>query len=222
MEAVIKVGGSLSENPAVLKALGVALAKYARETSFVVVPGGGTFADAVREVDANFGLPALLSHRMAILAMDQYGLLLSHAIPDASVYDSLEDVMKVSYSGKVSIFLPSKLLLQSDPFEPSWDVTSDSIAAYIAVRLKTPKVLFVTDVDGIFAEEPNKHLNLKLLRNISARELMDIGKKTSVDKFLPRFLLENPLDCYVINGIYPERVKAVLQNQPTICTRIRV
>ena len=223
MDAVIKVGGSLAENPKTLKALGEELCRVAKTYSVVVVPGGGKFADAVRELDSKFVLPASLSHRLAILAMDQYGMFLSHVFPDCCCScDSLEVAQRLAEEGKVPIFLPSKLLSQEDPFEPSWDVTSDSIAAYIAVKVNAAKAIFVTDVDGIFTKDPKKHADAKLLRNVSACELLSRGERTSVDKFLPKFLIENQLDCYVVNGKYPKRIAAVLSDQQTVCTQISV
>jgi len=222
VDAVIKVGGSLAENPKVLNALGDELCLIAKTHSVVVVPGGGKFADVVRELDSKFALSASLSHKMAILAMDQYGMFLSHVVPDCRSCDSLEAAQKIAKEGAVPIFLPSKLFSQEDPFEPSWDVTSDSIAAYTAVKVNAVMAIFVTDVNGIFTKDPKKHADAKLLQKISAHELASSGERTSVDKFLPNFLMENPLDCYVVNGEYPKRIAAVLSNQETVCTQIYV
>ncbi|XES78648.1 MAG: delta 1-pyrroline-5-carboxylate synthetase [Candidatus Bathyarchaeia archaeon] len=217
---MIKVGGSLSEDPATLEALGKAISEIARTHQIVVVPGGGKFADTVRDLDAKFSLPAAVSHRMAILAMDQYGLLLTQLIPDSQVCRSLKDAFTISGTGAVPIFLPATLLLEGDPFTPSWEVTSDSIAAYIANQLDAPKVVFATDVDGIFTQNPKQNPNAKLLNTVSARELLKFGQHTSVDTFLPQLLLEHPLDCFVVNGKFPDRLKAVLAEEPTVCTHI--
>jgi 5-(aminomethyl)-3-furanmethanol phosphate kinase len=223
VEAVIKVGGSLAENPKILKALGEELCRIAKRHRIVVVPGGGKFADAVRELDSKYALPSSLSHKLAILAMEQYGVFLSHVFPDCCCCcDSLKAALKLAKEAKVPIFLPSKLLSQRDQFEPSWDVTSDSIAAYIAVKVNAAKAVFVTDVDGIFMKDPKKHSDAKLLQNVSARELASRGERTSVDKFLPNFLMENSLDCYVVNGESAKRIDAILSNQQTVCTRILI
>jgi aspartokinase-like uncharacterized kinase len=220
VDAVIKLGGSLLENPAALKALGVTLCRIGEKYRVMVVPGGGKFADAVRTVDEKFGLLAATSHRMAILAMDQYGLLLSHFIPHAHTCDSLTEAKRVSENKLVSIFLPSKLLLEEDPFKPSWDITSDSIAAYLATKLHAAKTVFVTDVDGIFSADPKKDQNAKLLDSVPATKLLELRKRTSVDKFLPNFLIKNSFDCYVVNGFYSERVANILLGKKAICTQI--
>jgi aspartokinase-like uncharacterized kinase len=220
VDAVIKIGGSLAEVPGALLALGAKLSRLAKKHRFIVVPGGAGFADVVRRLDAEFNLAPSVSHRMAILAMDQYGLLLSSVFPDACVYESLKASESASLDGRLAIFLPSKLLLSADPFRPSWDVTSDSIAAYVATQLNVKKAVFVTNVDGIFAENPKKHPNAPLLRAVFAQELLKFGERTSVDKFLPEFLLKNQLDCYVVNGLHPNRVEEILLGEDTICTRI--
>jgi len=220
LDAVIKVGGSLSETLGAVKALGNELFRLAKKYQIILVPGGGKFADAVREFDAKFSLEAAASHKMAILAMDQYGLFLSQTFKGICPCDSLEDATESSASGKAVVFLPSKLMFQEDPFTPSWDVTSDSIAAYIACKFKASKVVFATDVDGIFNEDPKTHSDARLLSEVSPLELIKRSERTSVDKFLPNFLLENQLDCYVVNGLFPRRISDILAGHQTICTRI--
>ncbi|MCJ7761902.1 amino acid kinase, partial [Candidatus Bathyarchaeota archaeon] len=107
---VIKVGGSLSQNPQSLRALCVKLSEIAKKHALVLVPGGGEFADCVRDFDKRFSLSSSVVHRMAILGMDQYGLLLSDLAPDCSVVDKLEDAKRLSGTGRLVVFLPSRFL----------------------------------------------------------------------------------------------------------------
>jgi aspartokinase-like uncharacterized kinase len=218
MEAVIKVGGSLAENPAGLRALCNSLDKTAKKHRIAIVPGGGKFADVVRELDQRFVLSFDISHRMAILGMDQFGLLLSQFIPNSCATYLLSDAKQLSEIKVVPIFLPSRLMFQEKPLEPSWDVTSDSIAAYVASRLSADKVILVTDVDGIFTSDPKKNSDAKLLMRISASELLGLAQRTSVDQFLPKLLLKTRAYCYVVNGTYPERINAILAERQTTCT----
>ncbi len=220
MDAVIKVGGSLSEEPTVLKCLCNELSLLAKDFQVTIVPGGGRFADAVREFDAKYCLAPVISHKMAILAMDQYGLLLSHLMPNAKYCASLQEAKIISAQGDLPVLLPSKLLFASDPFEPSWDVTSDSIAAYIATCLAAKRLLLVTNVDGIFSENPKQNQNAKLLTEISSTQLQAFPNRTSVDRFLPRFLQSHPIDCYVVNGNFPERIRCILTGKNAVATKI--
>jgi 5-(aminomethyl)-3-furanmethanol phosphate kinase len=219
---VAKVGGSLASQPAKLRELLKVLYDQSEKFPLVIVPGGGEFADTVRKLDNQFSLSAKASHRMAILAMDQYGIMLADLIPDALIVQSIDEAKKALTKGNLPIFLPSELLFREDPLENSWDVTSDSIALYLAQRLKAVKVLFLTDVDGIFTENPQGSEPQKLLKKISAAQLIAIGDRTSVDKALPKLLLQWPIPCYVVNGFYPRRVEALLNQKEAPSTLVTV
>jgi len=220
MDAVIKIGGSLAEDPEQLKALCTKLSEFAKKYTITVVPGGGRFADVVRDFDKRFTLSSGISHRMAILGMDQFGLLLSQIIPNSCATYLLTDAKQLSEIGVVPVFLPSRLMFREDPLENSWNVTSDSIAAYVASRLHVAKVFLVTDVDGIFTKDPKKHADAALIERLSAEELLKLNKRTSVDRYLPKLLLEVSIDCYVVNGNHPERIEAILAGQQATCTLI--
>ncbi|HEX7627782.1 MAG TPA: amino acid kinase, partial [Candidatus Methanoperedens sp.] len=82
-----------------------------------------------------------------------------------------------------------------------WDVTSDTIAAWIAFKLSA-RYIKVTDVDGIY-------LNGTLQNELKAEEL--IGIETCVDAELPEYLMKNNMDCEIINGNCPGRVLNALK-----------
>ncbi|MGA2681116.1 MAG: hypothetical protein ABSF44_04865 [Candidatus Bathyarchaeia archaeon] len=221
MDAVIvKVGGSLAIHPEKLRSLCAKLAKSAKEHRLIVVPGGGEFADTVRKVDSRFSLSPQISHRMAILGTDQYGLLLSQLLANSFLTCKLEDVQEILDSGRLPVFLPSALLFSEDDLENSWDVTSDSIALYVAGRLHVPRVVLVTDVDGVYNCDPKKFSDARLIRRLSACDLLEMEKRTSVDRFLPKLLLQFKVECFVVNGLQPQRVEAILNGKKTICTLI--
>ena len=221
MEAVLKVGGSLADNPASLTSLCQKLSDLAKVHRIAIVPGGGEFADTVRKIDKTYKLSNTVAHKMAILAMDQYGFFLSNITPNSYVSHSLKEISN-SAKGTLPIFLPSKLMFREDPLEHSWEVTSDTIAAYITGLLHAEKLVLVTDVDGIFSEDPKKNVDSKLVEELSAEELQGWNRRTSVDKTLPKILLQANLDCYVVNGGYPERIKLILENKKTVCTHVTV
>ena len=82
---VVKVGGGLAREAGdgALRTLCRAIGDAGARHPLLVVPGGAAFADAVREQDSRFDLRAATAHRMAILAMDQFGWLLCDLIPGA-------------------------------------------------------------------------------------------------------------------------------------------
>jgi 5-(aminomethyl)-3-furanmethanol phosphate kinase len=219
--AILKIGGSLALHPKKLKALCAKLSEISKNSALVVVPGGGEFADSVRKLDKRFRLSAETTHQMAILGMNQYGLLLTNLIPKSCAIYEFEQIQEVLDSRELPIFLPAKFFLAQDLLENSWDVTSDSIAAFIADRIRANKIVLVTDVDGVYTCDPKTHPDEKLIGNLSAKELLAANRRTSVDKFLPKLILQSKIECFVVNGLFPERVLAVLDGKNTVCTRIK-
>jgi len=216
LDAVIKVGGSLVDSPR-LNELCKTLEKISKKYKCVIVPGGSEFADTVRKFDKKFHFSDKVSDRMAILAIDQYGLLLSHLM-DSYLLREIE--MPKPFPKKPVIFLPSNYMFEKDPLPNSWDVTSDSIAAHTAQIFKANKLILVKDVDGIFSSDPKKSPKAKLIKRISAKQLLAWNKKTCVDKFLPKILLKNKFLCYIVNGKHPKRIGEILKGKGTVCTEV--
>ena len=75
-------------------------------------------------------------------------------------------------------------------------------------------------MDGVFSADPKVDKGAELLAKVSASGLFEIGLRTSVDRFLPTLLLKFGLDCFVVNGRFPERVAQVLASESAICTHI--
>ena len=221
MDATLKIGGSLAEEPDKLRALCMELVEMAGKHRVTVVPGGGRFADVVRELDERYHLQDTVAHNMAILAMDQYGMFLSTITPGSRTTRTLDGARRHSEAGLVSILLPSRLMSRADPLPHSWEVTSDSITAYIAGELRSEKLVLVTDVDGIYTGDPKDDPAAELIEEISVAELSTRDARTSVDAYLFNIISKERLDCYVVNGGYPERVRAILDNELPRCTRIR-
>ncbi|MDR2707807.1 MAG: hypothetical protein LBB87_03555 [Nitrososphaerota archaeon] len=210
---VVKIGGSLSKNPETLQVLCQKLSRLASKQRIVVIPGGGKFADNVREADKQFSLTATTTHNMATLAMDQYGLLLADLTPNSQTEDNIETVKKAK-SGIVTVFLPSKFIRLEEKLPKTWDVTSDSIAAYIAKKIEVKKLLLIKDVDGIFTDDPKQNTQSKLFEHITTKELLKM-KTTCVDKYLPQLLETLKINCHIINGFYPDTIETALVNKQT-------
>ncbi|MBI5679975.1 MAG: delta 1-pyrroline-5-carboxylate synthetase [Methanobacterium sp.] len=211
MEWVVKLGGSLFPEDA------INLCKELVGQNVIVICGGGEFANKIREYDQDTNFSDTTAHKTAILCMDIIGMLVADKIDDVVSVYSLEYAKKVLDEGKLPILLPSKLLEYLDPLEHSWKVTSDSISVYISWLLKT-KILIVTNVDGIYTFEPSLD-GAKLIKSISAKKLLTFSE-TSVDENLPELLLKYKLDCYVVNGKYPERAISIIEGKSSKYTFI--
>ena len=140
---VIKIGGGLASVPGALTRVCQAVGLAARARRIVVVPGGGPFADAVRDFDRSLGLSPHTAHWMALLAMDQYGHVLAERIPGAILLDEPGAVMENVAEGKVVVLAPSRWIRSSDVLPRSWDVTSDSVAAFVAGALDAARLILI-------------------------------------------------------------------------------
>ena len=126
---VVKLGGSLHDAPALRPRLAelATLPGPAR----IVVPGGGPFADAVRALQPALAIGDLAAHRMAILAMQQFGLALQAIEPRLALAETEAELR----AAKAAVWLPWRLAGLEPAIEASWDVTSDSLACWLAIRL---------------------------------------------------------------------------------------
>jgi aspartokinase-like uncharacterized kinase len=145
---VIKVGGGLSAQPGALESVGASLARLGRRHRLLVVPGGGPFADAVRAFDARARLPAETAHWMAILAMDQYAHVLAHRIAGAVLVEEPAGLAAAVGPAGVAVLAPYRWLRAADPLPHTWDVTSDSVAAFVAGALDASRLILIKPAKG--------------------------------------------------------------------------
>ena len=152
MLTVVKVGGGLAREAGTARCgrCARAIAEAGARHPLLVVPGGGEFADAVRAHDRRFALRPQTAHRMAILAMDQFGWALADLIPGAARCTDLGSAARPWRS----ILLPAALLAEHDPLPESWAVTSDSIAAWVAGAAGAERLVLVKPVAGLYRTWP--------------------------------------------------------------------
>jgi aspartokinase-like uncharacterized kinase len=210
-ETVLKIGGSLSRGSG-LNALCETISRLGERHRLVVVPGGGAFADQVRQAYRRYALDETSAHKMALLAMDQYGYVLHHLISGSCLTAGLEVACEASKTC-VGILLPSSLLTSADSLPHSWQVTSDTIAAWIAQAAHCPRLVLLKDVDGLMASS-------EVIPELTAVELAQHAG--GVDEYLSRFLAGANLETWIINGMHPDRLRELIERDHTLGTRIRV
>jgi aspartokinase-like uncharacterized kinase len=208
---VVKVGGGLGRGAGdeALRALCATLGELGERHPLLVVPGGAWFADAVRDADRRFALPAATSHRMAVLGMEQFGWLLGELIPGA--VRSAEPRVR---AGRTTVLLPGTLALDSLP--ASWQVTSDSIAAWVAADAGAGRLVLVKEVEGLFADWPPRG---EPLPRLTVAELAAL-RPGGVDAYLPTALANASFETWVIGGRDPRRLTELLDRGTSVGTRI--
>jgi aspartokinase-like uncharacterized kinase len=141
---VIKLGGSFAFS-ADLGEWIAAIAGCAGRA--VIVPGGGPFADVIRAAQAQMGFDDVAAHRMAMLAMEQYGCAIKSLHDALSLADSLDSILRCLADDRVPVWLPTRMALDAAEIPLSWDVTSDSLAAWLAGKIGAARLLLVKHVE---------------------------------------------------------------------------
>jgi aspartokinase-like uncharacterized kinase len=211
---VVKVGGGLAREAGdgALRTLCTAIAEAGTRHPLLIVPGGAEFADAVRAHDQRFGLRPRTSHRMAILAMDQFGWALADLIPGAARCVELGPLS----DGVVSVLLPAALLAERDPLPESWAVTSDSIAAWVAGAVGASRLVLVKPVAGLYRTWPPSGEPIARLTVDELAALQPAG----VDAHLPGVLRTAGVETWVIGGRDPARLAELLETGHTAGTLV--
>ena len=141
---VVKLGGSLLGTTELKGWLDV----LARQdcAPVVIVPGGGLFAEAVRDAQSIAGFGDEQAHHQALLAMEQYAMALNAMQPLLITAASEREIREGCLLHRVVLWLPSRMVLADETLPKTWDLTSDSIAAWLAEKMKADHLVLVKSV----------------------------------------------------------------------------
>jgi len=175
---IVKLGGSHAFSQHLAAWLD-ALARAAGRA--VVVPGGGPFADAVRAAQPTIGFDDRAAHRMALLAMEQFGCALVGLRPSLRLAETAAAIRAALRAGAVPVWAPTRMVLAAKDVPWSWDVTSDSLAAWLAGALGAKRLLLVKSI----ATPP------------APVRAADLAARGIVDPCFPRFLAASGAQAYL-------------------------
>jgi dihydroneopterin aldolase len=167
----VKLGGSHATGPH-LKDWLAAIAVEAG--SVVIAPGGGPFADAVRTTQASIGFDARAAHAMALMAMAQFGCALQSLNPALRLTASRSAIWRALKDGKVPVWSPEPMT-RAAALPETWDLTSDSLAAWLAGALDASRLVLV------------KHGRFEA----ASIGVHDLVARSVVDPLFPRYLKQS-------------------------------
>ena len=177
---VVKLGGSLLDDPNALTQCLSAIEK-AKE-KIVIVPGGGLFADQVRATQQKWTFNEVVAHEMAILAMKQMALLFYGIKPSFALAETIPSIDQELTRQLVVIWSPDVKVLAASKIESSWDVTSDSLAAWLAGQLNATELIVVKSAE--------------IQQTLTVQQMQDQGL---VDKAFSRFTKNTDFNIILIN-----------------------
>ncbi|SPB19011.1 hypothetical protein NOV72_06212 [Caballeronia novacaledonica] len=142
---VVKIGGSLSHDPALREWL--TRLWEVGGGRVVIVPGGGDFADAVRQYQQEWRFDDLAAHNMCLLAMAQYAILMQGVVPELVLASNEERIRRALRDGRVAVWVPTDLMRATPDSMTNWDTTSDSLAAWLSTLLNAERLMIVKSCD---------------------------------------------------------------------------
>lgn len=147
---IVKIGGSLGRDPVLRDWLETLVTLGSGRV--VIVPGGGAFADDVREHQELWRFDDLTAHNMAVLAMAQMALMMQGICPALALATNDADLRRAVQQARVPVWLPFEVLREQRDTLTNWGVTSDSLAAWLANRLNAEGLVLVKacEVDPAF------------------------------------------------------------------------
>jgi aspartokinase-like uncharacterized kinase len=215
LKAVLKIGGSLIKFPDNLSSLLKEIEKLANQHRLLLVPGGGVFADLVSKTQQDLALSDDIAHWMAIMAQNQFGMLLADRLTSKNVITKIEEFVNSNSPG-LFVLMPFSSMKEMDELPHTWDVTGDSISLWIGEKALANFVLLVKCVDGI----ANPSEESQILTKLEAKKLNRIDIRNVLDRHLPKIAPRFSGRIFVVNGLHPKRIGQILSNYDTICTEI--
>ena len=193
---VVKLGGSFAFSEHLRNWI-EALAACAGQV--VIVPGGGPFADTVRLAQTRMGFDDRAAHQMAVLAMEQYGRALSSFNSALLPADSVDAIRQDLDADRVPVWMPAAMVLSQSDIAQSWDVTSDSLAAWLAGRIGAKQVFLVKH-----AKDRPAHAALK-----------DLVATGIVDEAFARYLKESAATAFILGPSDHEAAVSAIRSGAT-------
>ncbi|MCH7987929.1 MAG: hypothetical protein IID46_02125 [Planctomycetes bacterium] len=135
---IYKVGGSLLDLPDLASRLLIAIEQNSDSRPLLVL-GGGRAADVVREWDRIHHLDEESSHWLALDAMRLNESFLQNILPNSRIVTTRQEAQATWDASGIPILSSGEFLRAEEStsrflLPHTWDVTSDSIAAWIALQ----------------------------------------------------------------------------------------
>lgn len=150
---VLKLGGSLLTIPDLMNRLEAVIYRL-RPSPVLIVPGGGAAADVIRDLDRKLLLSPEKAHRDSIAAMSYNAALLCRLNKSLRLVRHHDEARRVWSEGHTAVLdADSFLFEQTDKtsggsLPASWDITSDSIAAWTARNWQADRLILAKSCDA--------------------------------------------------------------------------
>jgi uridylate kinase len=217
MRIVLRIGGSIIAspvNPTMIASYADLLKRLkAHGHDLAVVVGGGVLAREFIGFAKSLGLDEKAQDDVAISISRVFAQLFSKRLDKAGcekVPLTVEEAVNCLNEGKVAVM---------GGLRPG--MTTDTVAALIAEKLKADLLVKATDQDGVYDKDPKKHADAVKLDRLTFEELSSVfasdkheaGIHQIIDPEAVRILKNRRIKVVVVNGFKPENVIMAIENK---------
>jgi aspartokinase-like uncharacterized kinase len=218
-DVFVKIGGSILDKESLTAELVPSLTALAAKRRIVILPGGG---QAVKRIKANYqcsGTDFGGCWVAAVLCLDVNAGILASYSKELRVVTCAQEIEACFAAGQVAVLAAAGVIFNSLQLTPDFITTTDSMGIYFAKMLGASRYVVVSDVHGIYRQEPRHEVAEVAIPNLTLEELERLPS-SKLDPIFPQYFRRHAVPTVVVNGRYPDRVRAAICGEPTMGTEI--
>ena len=220
-DVFVKLGGSVLDHDSATIALVSRIVDLAPGHRILILTGGGQAAKRIKANQRTVGTDFYRCWRAGVLCLEVNAYLLASYSTHFTVVSTTTEIERCFDVGNIGVFAPYGPIVNSLHLIPDWEATTDSIGLHFASALGARRYVVVSDVDGIYEMQPGEAPSGQPIPSLSVDELEQLPS-SKLDPAFSSYFRRQALPTIIVNGRYPDRVRAAIQGEVAIGTRINV
>jgi molybdenum storage protein len=222
---VIKIGGhgAIDYGRKAVMPLVEEIGRLSKEHQLLVVTGGGTRVRHIMDIGLDLDMPTGVLSELAGKVSEQNAIMISILLSKyGGVRIKRDDLLELPMLFKMGCLPVTHGTPPFGLYEPPPEkgripaFRTDTGAFLIAEMLGARRCIFVKDVDGLYTENPKVNKKAKLLKDVTAGEVLGMGMEDIVVERKVVELLRysvNMKEVHIVNGMRPDNIAKVLSGE---------
>lgn len=222
---VLKIGGhgAIDYGKRVVMPLVEEIGRLSKKHQLLIVTGGGTRVRHIMDIGLDLDMPTGVLSELAGKVSEQNAIMVSILLSKyGGVRIKRDDLLELPMLFKMHCLPVTHGTPPYGLYEPPPErgripaFRTDTGAFLIAETLGAKRCIFVKDVDGLYTENPKANKKAKLLKDITAGEVLEMSME---DMVVERKVVEllrysvNMKEVYIVNGLRPGNIARALRGK---------